>query len=74
MYILKDNKHVYDLSGQGDVLAGITQDNLRIPHKNKINKTPDISAIQKEPILEQVNPRKKAKQDTITDVEKASLK
>ena len=47
---------------------------LRISRKNKINKTPDTLIIKKEPILEPVNPRKMAKEDTITDVEKLSPK
>ena len=43
--MIKDNKHVSDFSGQGYDLAGITPDNLRIPRKNKRNKTPDTSDI-----------------------------
>ena len=48
--ILKENKDISDLSGQGDYLAGITPDIIRIPHKNKRQKTPGTSIIRKEPI------------------------
>ena len=44
--IIKDNKHISGLSGQGDDLAGITPYILRIPRKNK-RKTPDTSIIRK---------------------------
>ena len=50
IYILKENKDLSGLSGQGDYLAGITPDTLRIPRKNKRKKTPDTSIIIKEPI------------------------
>ena len=62
------------MSVQGDDLASTSPDNLRIPCKNKRKKTPDTSVIRKEPIVVPVNPSKKAKEDTITDVEKYSLK
>ena len=45
----------------GDYLAGITPDILGIPLKNKGKKTPDTSIIIKQPIQEQVNPRKSEK-------------
>ena len=45
--IIRDNKYVSGFSGQGDDLAGITPDNLCIPSKNKINKTPDTLVIRK---------------------------
>ena len=54
--------------GQGDDLAGITPDNLRITHNNKRKKTPYTLIIRTEPIQEPVNPRKRSKEDTITDV------
>ena len=62
------------MSVQGDDLASTSPDNLRITCKNKRKKTPDTSVIRKEPIVVPVNPSKKSKEDTITDVEKYSLK
>ena len=47
IYILEENKNVSDLSRQGEYLAGITPDNLRIPRKNKRSKTPDTLVIRK---------------------------
>ena len=58
----------------GDDLSGITPDILCIPCKNKINKYPDTLIIRKQPIQEPVNPRKRAKENTLTDVEKTSPK
>ena len=66
--------YISDLSGQGEYLAGITPYTISIPCKNKRRKTPDTSIIRKEPIREPVNPRKREKEDIITDVEKASSK
>ena len=40
---------------------------------NKIKRTSDTLIIRKEPIREPVNPRKRAKEGTINDVEKSSL-
>ena len=62
------------MSGQGEYLAGITPYTISIPCKNKRRKTPDTLIIRKEPIREPVNPRKREKEDIITDVEKASPK
>ena len=62
------------MSGQGDNLAGISPDNIRITRKNKIKKNLDISIIRKETIIEPVKPRKRAKEDTLNDEEKASIK
>ena len=61
------------LSGQGESLSSVTPDNLRIPRKNKGKKTPENSVIRKEPIVYKANPRKRAKQYNVTDVEKYSL-
>ena len=58
------------MSGQGESLASVTPDNIRIPHKNKIKKTPDTSIMIKEHILDIVNPKKRAKEFNVTDVEK----
>ena len=46
IYIVRDNKYFSDFSLQGDDLAVITPDILRIPRKNK-RKTPDTSIIRK---------------------------
>ena len=72
--IVKDNKYLSNFLVQEDDMAGITPYILRIPRKNKINKTLYTYIIIKEPIQEPVNPRKSSKQDTIADVEKYSLK
>ena len=74
MQIVKDNKDLSGLSLPGDDLAGITPDILCIPRKNKRRITPDTLIIRKQPIQEPVNPQKKTKEDTLTDVEKASPK
>ena len=62
------------MSRQGDYLASTTPDNLSIPRKNKRKKPLDTSVIRKETIREPVNPRKRTKEDTVTDVEKDSIK
>ena len=54
--------------GQGDDLSSATPDNICIPRKNKRKKIPDTLVIKKLPNGEQVNPRKRAKEDTVTDV------
>ena len=41
---------------------------------NKIKKNPDTLIIRKQPIQEPVNPRKRAKENTLTDIEKGSPK
>ena len=61
------------MSGQGDDLESVTPDNLCIPRKNKRKKNTDTSIIRKKPIQEPVNPRKKAKENNLTDVEKFVL-
>ena len=58
--------------GQGEILSSETPDTLRIPRKNKRKKNPDTSVIRKQPIQEPVNPRKREKYNTLTDVEKDS--
>ena len=72
IHIHKDNLSIYILSGQGESLSSVTSDTLPIPRKNKRNETPDISIIRKETIQEPFNTRKKAKENTLTDVEKSS--
>ena len=57
-----------------EILSSVTSDQQRIPRKNKINKTSDTSVIRKEPIQEPVNPKKRAKDDTITNIEKCCPK
>ena len=66
--ILKDNENVSLLSEQVHDLESVTPDNVCIPCKNKIKKTPDTSVKRKEPIVEPVNPSKISKYDTVTDV------
>ena len=53
---------------QGESLSSETPDTLCIPCKNKRKKTPDTSIIRKQPIQEPVNPRKRAKEITLTDI------
>ena len=64
---------MFFLSGQGESLTSVTPDNICIPSNNKINKNPDTPVIRKERIGDTVNPRTRAKWDTVTDVEKYSL-
>ena len=54
--------------GHGESLSSVTPDQQRIPCKNKRKKTSDSLIMIKHPIQEPVNPRKKAKEDTITDI------
>ena len=56
--------------GHGESLSRITPDQQLITHKNKRKITPDTSIIRKQHIQEPVNPKKREKEDTITDVEK----
>ena len=67
------NENVSLFSGQVDDLASVTPDNISIPCKNKRKKTPDTSFIRKEPIVYTFNPRKRVKEDAVTDVEKDIL-
>ena len=61
------------MSGKGYDLQSVTPDNLCIPRKIKENKTSDSLVIRKKYIGDTVNPRKRSKDDTVTDVEKYSL-
>ena len=60
---------VYCLSGQGKSLSSETTETLCIHQNNKRKKTPDTQNFRKHHIQEQVNPRKRAKENTLTDVE-----
>ena len=62
------------MSGQGDSVSSVSPDILRIPCRNKRRKNSDTSIIRKKPIKEPVNPRKRAKENTLTDEEKGSPK
>ena len=62
------------MSGQGESLSIITPYILSIYRKNIGKKNPDTSIIRKQHIQEPVNPRKRAKENTLTDVEKVSPK
>ena len=68
MHICKDSLSASILSLQGESLSGEAPDTLLIPRNNKINKTPNTSIIREKPIKEPVNPRKRAKENTFTDV------
>ena len=57
--------------GHGESLSSVTKDQQHIPSNNKRKKTSDTLIIIKYFIQEIVNPRKRAKEDNITDVEKA---
>ena len=70
--IHRDNLSVSVLSGQGEILASVTPDQICIPRKIKWNKTTDSLVIRKEPIRVTVNPRKLSQEDTVTNVEKCS--
>ena len=69
IYIHRENENVSDFSIQREILASVTADNICIPCKNKIKKTPDSLVIIKEPIRDTVNPRKISQEDTVTDAE-----
>ena len=58
----------------GENLSSVSPDTLRIPRWNKIKKNSDTSIIRQQPSKEPVNPRKRAKENTLTDVEKSSPK
>ena len=62
------------MSGQGKSLSSVSPDILRIPRKNKRKKTPDTLIMIKKTIKEPVNPSKRAKRNTLTDVEKVNPK
>ena len=74
MHIHKDNLSVSVLYGHGEILSSVIPYILCIYRKNKINKNPDTLIIRKQPIKEPVKPRKRAKEITLTDVEKGSTK
>ena len=58
------------MSGYGESLSSVTPDILRVNCKNKRKKTSDTLFTGKETIQEPFNPRKKAKEITLTDIEK----
>ena len=60
--------------GQGKSLSSVSPDIICIPRNNKIKKTPDTLITRKQPITEPVNPSKRSKENTLTDVEKCSTK
>ena len=68
--IHKDNFSVSVLSGQWASLSSVTSDIICISRKNKRNKNPDTSIIRQKPIKEPVNPMERAKENTLSDVEK----
>ena len=60
------------MSGHGESVSIVTPDKQRIPRNNKRKKTTDTLITGKESIREIENPKKRAKQDIITDVETLS--
>ena len=57
------------MSEHGESLSIVTPDQQHIPFNNKRKKTSDTSITGKESIKETVNPSKRAKEDSISDVE-----
>ena len=72
--ISKDSSSLSGMSGHVESLSSVTPDQERIPRKNKINKTSYTLITVKESIQEPYNPSKRAKEDSIPDVEKISPK
>ena len=64
---------MFNFSRQGESLASVTPDNIRIPRNNERNKTPDSSFIRKEHIGDTVSPRKISQEDIVTDIGKGGL-
>ena len=58
------------MSVHGSSVSSESQDKQRIPRNNKIKNTLDTSIKGKEIIQEQYNPSKRAREDSIHDVEK----
>ena len=71
--IHKENLSVSVLSGQGEILSSVTSDIIFIPRNNKRKKNAGTYVVRKQPIQEPVNPKKRAKENTLTDVEKIVL-
>ena len=70
----KENFSVYVLSGQGESLSSVSPYIICNTRKTKRKKTPNTLMIRKQPIQEPVNPKKREKHDTITDVKKDNPK
>ena len=62
------------MSGHRESLPSVTPDQQSVPCKNKRRKNVDNFIKIKETIQEPVNPSKRAKEDTIPDVETISPK
>ena len=62
------------MSGHVESLSSVTPDFFCIPCRNKIKKTLGTSIIRIKSIKEPVNPRKRAKENTLTGVGKCSSK
>ena len=58
------------MSGHREILSSVTPDKQHIHRKNKINKTSYTLIKGKEIIQKSDNPRKRAKEASIPDVEK----
>ena len=57
------------LPGQGESLSSVAPDQQHSPRKNKRKKPSDTLIMRKVTIQEPVNPRKRAKENTIPGVE-----
>ena len=68
--IRKDNPSLSSISGHGASVSSEPPYKQRIPCKNKRKNTPETSIKGKESIQEPDNPIKRAKEDSISDVEK----
>ena len=68
--ISNENLSIFVLSGHGKSLSSVTLDQQHIPRTNKRKKISDTFITRKENIQEPVYPSKRAKEDTIPDVEK----
>ena len=62
------------MSGHGACVSSESIDKQRIPRKNKRKNTSDTFIKQKESIQEPDKPSKRAKKDSIPDVEKHNLR
>ena len=58
------------MSGQGESVSSKTPDIICTHRKNNKKKTPETLIIRKQHIQEPVDPRKRLKENNLTDVEK----
>ena len=72
--IYKDNLSVSGLFEQVEILSSETPDTICITRRNKRKKNAGTYVDRKQPIQELVNPKKRAKENTLTDLESSSPK